>query len=159
MTSDAEFLSICSLAICVFSLEKRIQIFCVLAAQLCPTLCDPVDYTAHQALLSLEFQGKNTGVGSHSLLQGIFPTQGSCTAGRFLTMWTTREAHLPVFKLFIVASEEFFSDIGFENYFFLFCGFSFHFRDNVFWHTKVVNFDEVKFVYFLYDCLSFWCHI
>ena len=29
---------------------------------------------AHQALLSMEFSGKNTGVGSHSLLQGIFPT-------------------------------------------------------------------------------------
>ena len=31
----------------------------------------------HQAPLPLEFPGKNTGVGSHSLLQGIFPTQGS----------------------------------------------------------------------------------
>ena len=25
----------------------------------------------------MEFPGKNTGVGSHSLLQGIFPTRGS----------------------------------------------------------------------------------
>ena len=33
--------------------------------------------TAHQAPLSMEFSGKNTGVGSHSLLQGIFPTQRS----------------------------------------------------------------------------------
>ena len=31
----------------------------------------------HQAHLSMEFPGKNTGVGSHSLLQGIFPTRGS----------------------------------------------------------------------------------
>ena len=31
----------------------------------------------HQALLSTEFSSKNTGVGSHSLLQGIFPIQGS----------------------------------------------------------------------------------
>ena len=31
---------------------------------------------AHQAL-SMEFSSKNTGVDSHSLLQGIFPTQGS----------------------------------------------------------------------------------
>ena len=32
----------------------------------------------HQAPLSMEFfQARNTGVGSHSLLQGIFPTQGS----------------------------------------------------------------------------------
>ena len=40
--------------------------------------------------------GKNTGVGSHSLLQGIFPTQGSNQvshiAGRFFTSWATREA-------------------------------------------------------------------
>ena len=32
---------------------------------------------ARQALPSMEFSGKNTGVRSHSLLQGIFPTQGS----------------------------------------------------------------------------------
>ena len=38
----------------------------VKVAQLCPTLCDP-----------LGFSGQNTGVGSLSLLQGIFPTQGS----------------------------------------------------------------------------------
>ena len=32
---------------------------------------------AHQEPLSTGFPGKNTGVGSHPLLQGIFPTQGS----------------------------------------------------------------------------------
>ena len=32
--------------------------------------------TAHQALLSMGFSGKNTGVGCHALLQ-IFPDQGS----------------------------------------------------------------------------------
>ena len=31
---------------------------------------------AHQTSLSMEFPGKNTGVGCHALLQGIFPTQG-----------------------------------------------------------------------------------
>jgi len=31
---------------------------------------------AHQALLSMEFTGKNTRVGCQFLLQGIFPTQG-----------------------------------------------------------------------------------
>ena len=36
-------------------------------AQLCLTLCDPMDYSP----------GQNTRVGSLSLLQGIFPTQGS----------------------------------------------------------------------------------
>ena len=31
----------------------------------------------HQVPLSMDFPGKNTGVGCHFLLQGIFPTQGS----------------------------------------------------------------------------------
>ena len=40
------------------------------------------------------FQAKNTGVGSHSLLQGIFLTQQTqtqvcCIAGRFFTIWAT----------------------------------------------------------------------
>ena len=42
-----------------------------------PTLCDPMDYIACKATLSMEFPGKNTGVGCHVLIQGIFPTQGS----------------------------------------------------------------------------------
>ena len=41
-----------------------------------PTLCNPMDCS--QKLLCLwAFPGKNTGVGCHFLLQGIFPTQGS----------------------------------------------------------------------------------
>ena len=36
---------------------------------------DPVD-CSRQAPLSTDFPGKNTGVGCHFLLQGIFPTQG-----------------------------------------------------------------------------------
>ena len=40
--------------------------------QSCLTLCNPMDYTSPWNSL-----GQNTGVGSHSLLQGIFPTQGS----------------------------------------------------------------------------------
>ena len=55
----------------------------VLVAQSCPVLCKTSP-------------GKNTGVVSHSLLQGIFLTQGpthiSCTAGGFFTIWATREA-------------------------------------------------------------------
>ena len=40
-------------------------------AQSCPTLCNPMDYSPWN------FPGQNTGVDSLSLLQGIFPTQGS----------------------------------------------------------------------------------
>ena len=41
----------------------------VKVAQSCSTLCDPMD--------PWNSPGQNTGVGSLSLLQGIFPTQGS----------------------------------------------------------------------------------
>ena len=43
-------------------------------AQSCE-LSDPLDRSP-QAPLSVGFSSKNTGVGCHSLLQGIFPTQG-----------------------------------------------------------------------------------
>ena len=44
----------------------------VKATQLCLTLCDPMDY-----ICPWNCPGQNTAVGSLSLLQGIFPTQGS----------------------------------------------------------------------------------
>ena len=46
-------------------LRERVKV-----AQSCLTLCNPMVYTIHRIL-------QNTGVGSLSLLQGIFPTQGS----------------------------------------------------------------------------------
>ena len=50
----------------------------------------------HGLLCPWDSQGKNTGVRCHSLFQGIFPTQRSnpvsCIAGRFFTIWATREA-------------------------------------------------------------------
>ena len=65
----------------------------MLAAQSCLTL---TLWTAgHQAPLSMEFFGQEHWVGSRSLLQGIFPTQGStqgsnrvaCIPCRFFTVW------------------------------------------------------------------------
>ena len=50
---------------------------CVLiVAQLCPTLCDPIDCNLPGSSVHGDSPGKNTGVGCHALLQGIFPTQG-----------------------------------------------------------------------------------
>ena len=43
----------------------------VKVAQWCPTLCDPMAYTS-----PWNSPGQNTGAGSLSLPQGIFPTQG-----------------------------------------------------------------------------------
>ena len=47
------------------------------ALQLCPTFCDPVDYSPPGSSVHGDSPGKNTGVGCHALLQGIFPIQGS----------------------------------------------------------------------------------
>ena len=45
--------------------------------QSCPTLCFPVDCSPPGSSVHGDSPGKNTGVGCHALLQGIFPTQGS----------------------------------------------------------------------------------
>ena len=62
----------------VQNLGQRDKWVFALVAQSCPTLCDP--WTAvHQGglLCPWVFPGKDTGMGCHFLLQGIFPTQGS----------------------------------------------------------------------------------
>ena len=51
---------------------------CCLVAESCLTLLRSHGlYIAHQAPLSMGFPGKNSRVGSHFILQAIFPTQGS----------------------------------------------------------------------------------
>ena len=45
-------------------------------AQLCPTLCDPMDCSLHQAPPSMGFSRQGYRVGCHFLLQGIFLIQG-----------------------------------------------------------------------------------
>ena len=50
--------------------SSKVKVKWVQVAQLYPTLCDPMDCPWNSP-------GQNTGVGSFSLLQGIFPTQGS----------------------------------------------------------------------------------
>ena len=96
-----------------------------LVAQSCPTLCDPMDCSwavsvqiampssrglpipgiksrslalqADSLLSEPSGKSKNTGVGSLSLLQGIFPTQelnwGSCIAGGFITAELSGKHH------------------------------------------------------------------
>ena len=48
-----------------------------LVTQSCPTLCDPMDCSPPGFSVHGDSPGKNTWVGCHVLLQGIFPTQGS----------------------------------------------------------------------------------
>jgi len=47
-----------------------------LGTQSCPTLCEPHRPQPVRLLCLWNSPGKNTGVGSHSLHQGTFPTQG-----------------------------------------------------------------------------------
>ena len=59
-------------------------------------LCDNMDCKLTRLLCPWNSPGKKTGMRSHSLLQGIFLMQGSSRfvsqiAGRFFTVWATRE--------------------------------------------------------------------
>ena len=53
------------------------EVLKVFISQLCLTLCDPMVTKPSSLLCLWNSPGKNTGVGSHSLLQGIFLIQGS----------------------------------------------------------------------------------
>ena len=48
-----------------------------LVTQLCLTLCEPMDCSLPGSSVHGNSPGKNTEVGCHALLQGIFQTQGS----------------------------------------------------------------------------------
>ena len=47
-----------------------------LVAQLCLTLCDPMDCSLPSSSVHEDFPGKNTGVGCHALLRGGLPNPG-----------------------------------------------------------------------------------
>ena len=66
--------------------KKKIYIFCkenpeccavCLVAQSCLTLCDPMDCSPPGSSVHEASPSKNTGLGCHALLQGIFLTQRS----------------------------------------------------------------------------------
>ena len=48
-----------------------------LVTQLCPTLCNPMDYSLPGSSVHGDSPGKNTGVGCYAFLQRIFLIQGS----------------------------------------------------------------------------------
>ena len=57
-----------------------------LVSQSCLTLCDTVDCSPPGSSVHRDCPGKNTEVGCHAFLQGIFPTQGS-NPGLLYCMW------------------------------------------------------------------------
>ena len=69
----------------------------ILSFQSCPTLCDPMDCSPPGFSVHRDSPGKNTRVGCHSLLQGIFLTQEwnphFLHWRQILYCWATGEAH------------------------------------------------------------------
>ena len=55
--------------------------------QSCLTLCDPYRLVSTRLLYPWDSRGKNTRVGCHALLKGIFPTQGSTPPLLCLLHW------------------------------------------------------------------------
>ena len=51
--------------------------YCCLVTKSCPTVLQPHELLPAKLLCPWDFPGRRTGVGCHSLPQGIFPTQGS----------------------------------------------------------------------------------
>ena len=58
-----------------------------LVTQLCLTLCNPMNCNPPGSSVHRDSPGKNTGVGCHALLQGIFLTHGS-DPGLLHCMWS-----------------------------------------------------------------------
>ena len=69
----------CFTMLCLCSTAKWISYIGMLAQSLqsCPTLCNPMDCSLQGSSVHGDSSGKNTGVGGHAILQGIFPTQES----------------------------------------------------------------------------------
>ena len=73
--------------------------------QLCLTLCNPIGCSPAGSSVHGDSPGKNTGVGCHAVLQGIFPTQGlnwclmsPALAGGFFTTSATGSRILIIFS-------------------------------------------------------------
>ena len=78
--------------------------WCCLIAQLCPTLCNPMDCSPPGSPVHGDSPGKNTGVDCHSLLQRIFLTQGYnpglLHCRQILYRLSYREVHVYMYLLF-----------------------------------------------------------
>ena len=83
----------------------------VIVAQSCPTLCNPMDCSPPGFSVHGDSSGRNTGVGCHTLLQGIFQprnqTPVSCIAGRSLMSEQSKQESFnlknPLAKLFLTS--------------------------------------------------------
>ena len=65
-------------------------------AQSCLTLCNPIDCSPPGSSVHGDSPGKNTGVGCHFLIQGIFMTPGVETQGSVLSLLHQQVDSLPL---------------------------------------------------------------
>ena len=96
LLSSALMTGVSSRSFSWFFLIEKVK---VKVTQLCLSLCNPMDCSLlSSSVHEIHSPGKNTGVGCHSLLQGIFPMQGlnpglpHCIG--FFIVWATKEDHL-----------------------------------------------------------------
>ena len=73
---------------------KTTSFCCCSGVKSCLTLCDPMDCSLPGASVYGVFPGKNTGVGCHFLLQGVFPDQRSNLHLLHLQMYSLPLSHL-----------------------------------------------------------------
>ena len=75
---------------------------CVLVTKLCLTLCDPMDCSllgsSVHGILQARMLGWVAILFSRAPLQPRDQTPASCIAGRFFTIWATREALKRIFN-------------------------------------------------------------
>ena len=90
---------------------------CVLVTQLCPTLCDIMDYSPLGS--SVHGPGKSTEMVAIPFSRGSSWPQNqirvSCIAGTFFTFWATREPHPPAqegINIYMKNSKAFWGDQG-----------------------------------------------
>ena len=101
-----------ALTFCILHFTSGFLIFLVyvlcLVVQSCPTLCDPMNCSLPAFSVGGDSPGKNTGVGCMPSFRGSSQprdwTQVSRIAGRFFTIWATKETLLITSTIFIIMS-------------------------------------------------------
>ena len=77
-------------------------LFMCLVTQSCPTLCNPMDCSPPSFSVHGDSPGKNTGVGCHAFLQGIFPTQRlnpGLPHWRWILYWLSHQGNISFYRM------------------------------------------------------------
>ena len=97
----------CSDGLYIFASQAMLHCTSLVHAKLlqsCPTLFNLMDCSPPGSSVHGDSPGKNTGVGCHALLQGIFPTQelspDPCTVGGFSSVQFSSVQSLSCVRLF-----------------------------------------------------------